>query len=66
MIKIIRATKRPIENYRYWSYPIDELEHILANAEDDGEDKTYLYFEGRLHEAPYLDKKPLLGGIYND
>ena len=55
MIKIIRATEQPIESYPYWSYPVDELDHILANAEDDGEDKTYLYFEGRLYEAPYMN-----------
>lgn len=55
MIKIIRATEQPIESYTYWSYPVEELEHILANAEDDGVDETYLYFEGRLYQAPYLD-----------
>ena len=55
MIKIIRATELPIESYTYWSYPVDELEHILTNAEDDGVDETYLYFEGRLYQAPYLD-----------
>lgn len=55
MIKIIRATEQPIESYIYWSYPVEELDHILANAEDDGVDETYLYFEGRLYQAPYLD-----------
>lgn len=55
MIKIIRATELPIESYTYWSYPVEEIDYILTNAEEDGEDKTYLYFEGRLYEAPYLD-----------
>lgn len=60
MIKIIRATEQPIETYTYWSYPVDEIEHLLSNSEDDGEDKTYLYYEGRLYEAPYLNDDPIL------
>ena len=56
MIKIIRATEQPIESYTYWSYPVDEIEYLLSNAE---EDKTYLYYEGRLYEAPYRDDDPM-------
>ena len=57
MIKIELATEQPIEDELYWSYPVDEIEHILTTAEDDGEDKSYLYFEGRLYEASYLNKE---------
>ena len=52
MIKVILANERPIENDVYWSYPFEELDHIFENA-DDGD--VYLYYEGRLYEAPYLD-----------
>lgn len=51
MIKIKLATEQPIEGYDYWSYPVEELNHILENAEDGD---VYLYFQGRLYEAPYL------------
>lgn len=60
MIKIIHATEQPIESYTYWSYPAEELDYLLEKAEDDGEDKTYLYFEGRLYEAPYLNDDSIL------
>ena len=53
MIKIKLATEQPIETYSYWSYPVEELDHILENAEDGD---TYLYFQGRLYEAPYLNE----------
>lgn len=53
MIKIKRATEQPIETYTYWSYPVEEIDHILENAEDGD---TYLYFQGRLYEAPYLNE----------
>ena len=59
MIHIVRATEQPIESYTYWSYPVEELDHILENAEDDGMDETYLYFEGRLYQAPYLDNSEI-------
>jgi hypothetical protein len=52
MIKVILADKRPIENHVYWSYPFEELDHIFENAEDGD---VYLYYDGRLYEAPYLD-----------
>lgn len=52
MIKVIFATKQPIENDEYWSYPIDELDHIFEVAEYGD---VYLYYDGRLYEAPYLD-----------
>ena len=55
MIKIVRAAEQPIESYTYWSYPVEELDHILENAEEDGIDEIYLYFEGRLYQAPYLE-----------
>lgn len=53
MIKFAIASRQPIENDEYWSYPIEELGHIFENAESD---MTYLYYEGRLYEAPYLNK----------
>lgn len=59
MIKIIRATEQPIESYTYWSYPAEELDYLLEKAEDDGADETYLYYEGRLYEAPYRDDDPM-------
>lgn len=52
MIKVILANERPIENHEYWSYPFEELDYIFEVA-DDGD--VYLYYEGRLYEAPYLD-----------
>ena len=52
MIKIIFTNKEPIENDAYWSYPFEELDHIFENAEDGD---VYLYYQGRLYEAPYLD-----------
>jgi hypothetical protein len=52
MIKIAFADREPIENHEYWSYPFEELYHILETAEDGD---TYLYYDGRLYEAPYLD-----------
>lgn len=53
MIKFTFTNKEPIENDDYWSYPFDELDHIFENAEDGD---TYLYYDGRLYEAPYLDE----------
>ena len=53
MIKIKLATEQPIETYNYWSYPVEEIDHILENAEDGD---IYLYFQGRLYEAPYLNE----------
>ena len=52
MIKVILANKEPIENDVCWSYPFEELDHIFENAEDGD---IYLYYQGRLYEAPYLD-----------
>lgn len=52
MIKIVFAKEKPIEDQDYWSYPFEELDHIFENA-DDGD--VYLYYDGRLYEAPYLD-----------
>lgn len=54
MIKIIRATEQPIESHEYWSYPIEEIDYVLENAD---EDDTFLLFEGRLYEAPYLNEE---------
>lgn len=53
MIKIKLAKEQPIETYSYWSYPVEEIDHILENAEDGD---VYLYFQGRLYEAPYLNE----------
>lgn len=53
MIKIKLAKEQPIETYNYWSYPVEEIDHILENAEDGD---IYLYFQGRLYEAPYLNE----------
>lgn len=52
MIKIAFASKEPLENDEYWSYPFEELDHIFEMAEEGA---TYLYYDGRLYEAPYLD-----------
>lgn len=52
MIKVAFSNREPIENDNYWSYPFEEIDHVLENAEDGD---TYLYYEGRLYEAPYLD-----------
>lgn len=54
MIKVKLATTQPIESSNYWSYPVEELDHILENAEDGD---VYLYYQGRLYEAPYLNAK---------
>ena len=56
MIKIIRATEQPIESHTYWSYPIEELDYVLENADEDTICDTFLLFEGRLYEAPYLNE----------
>jgi hypothetical protein len=56
MIKIIRATEQPIESHDYWSYPIEELDYVLENADEDTICDTFLLFEGRLYEAPYLNE----------
>ena len=53
MIKIKLAKEQPIETYTYWSYPVEEIDHILENAEDGD---VYLYFQGRLYEATYLNE----------
>lgn len=53
MIKFAIASRQPIENAECWSYPIEELNHIFENAEND---MVYLYYEGRLYEAPYLNE----------
>lgn len=58
MIKIIRATERPIESHTYWSYPLEELDHVLEMADEGSICDTYLLFEGRLYEAPYRDDDP--------
>ena len=51
MIRIKIAKEQPIENDKYWSYPFEEIEHIYENAEDGD---MYLYYQGRLYEAPYV------------
>ena len=58
MIKVKLATTQPIESSNYWSYPVEELDHILENAEDGD---VYLYYQGRLYEAPYLSAKEVDG-----
>ena len=52
MIKVVFAKEKPIEDQDFWSYPFEELYHIFEVA-DDGD--VYLYYDGRLYEAPYLD-----------
>lgn len=56
MIKIIYATEQPIESHEYWSYPIEEIDYVLANADEGIICDTFLLFEGRLYEAPYLNE----------
>lgn len=53
MIKVAFASREPIEDDRYWSYPFEELDHIFEMAEEGA---IFLYYDGRLYEAPYLDK----------
>lgn len=60
MIKIIRATEQPIESHEYWSYPIEELDYVMEMADEGSICNTYLLFEGRLYEAPYLDDDSIL------
>lgn len=48
MIIIERATEQPVENEELWSYPIEELDHLLIE-ENCG--ARYLLWEGRLYEC---------------
>lgn len=45
-MKITLATKQPLEDDTVWSYPLAELEDLLAERPDD----EFEYYQGRLYE----------------
>lgn len=48
MITISQAKTQPIEDENSWSYPMEELDYLIENVE---EEKHYLFWQGRLYES---------------
>ena len=48
LIMIEKAVKQPVENEEFWSYPIEELDHLLT---EENYGARYLLWEGRLYET---------------
>ena len=53
MIKFKIADHKPREDADCWSYPVEELDYLFETSESD---MVYLYYDGRLYEAPYLNE----------